>query len=192
MAKIVTPPFRVSFPQVFTPKSFQEGADPKFSVMAVWDPSDFGSAEEAQWAAFLEAIDAASVKKHGKPIADLPASFRRPFRDGKEKEHLGGFEEGMLFATLSTKVRPGVIDRNMQPIIEASDFYAGCYARATVSAYGYDNVSKGVAVGLHNLQKVGEGEPLDGRTKAEDDFGGGDAPEWGSTPATATDDDLLG
>jgi hypothetical protein len=42
--KVVTPPFRVSFPAVFEKKGF-EGSEPKFSVVAVFDPASFGPAE---------------------------------------------------------------------------------------------------------------------------------------------------
>ena len=39
------------------------------------------------------------------------------------------------------------------------------------TAYGYDKAgNKGVAFGLQNLQKLGDGERFSGRTAAEDDF----------------------
>jgi hypothetical protein len=184
--KLVTPPFRVCFPNVFEKRSFNEG-EPKFSVMAVFDPSSFGKAETAAFKRLQAAANEAAKDKLRKPLSD--GAVRSPFRDGAEKEHLEGIEAGFIFITLSTKLRPGVIDRDMQPIIDEEVFYPGCYARATVNAYAYDNVSKGVAFGLQNIQKIGDGENLTGRTKAEDDFEG-DAPEWGDTSATG-DDDLL-
>jgi len=182
--KLVTPPFRVCFPNVFEKRAFNEG-EPKFSVMAVFDPSSFGKAEAAAFKRMQAAAEEASKDKLRKPLS----AVRTPFRDGAEKSHLEGIEEGFIFMTLSTKLRPGVVDRNAQPIIEEEEFYPGCWARATVNAYAYDNVSKGVAFGLQNIQKIGEGENLTGRAKAEDDFGD-DAPEWGDSPAT-DDDDLL-
>ncbi|GAY71780.1 ssDNA-binding protein, partial [Streptococcus canis] len=43
----------------------------------------------------------------------------------------------------------------------------------------YVTGNKGIACGLNNLQKLRDGEPLGGRTRAEDDF------------ATDDDDDFL-
>ena len=187
--RVISPPFRVSFPAVFEPKAF-EGNDPKYSILAVWTPSEFKATEKKAWKAMLAMLDEASMEKFGKKLK--AAKVRHPLRKGEEKEHLQGFEAGQIFATLSTKIRPGLVDRELLPIIDPNEFYAGCYARATLTAYGYSNVTKGVALGLGNIQKLGDGEPLDGRVAAEDDFGD-DAPEWGDQPATEDDDDdLLG
>ena len=54
------------------------------------------------------------------------------------------------------------------------------YGRASISFYAFNsNGNKGIACGLNNLQKICDGEPLGGRTRAEDDF------------ATDDDDDFL-
>ncbi len=192
--KVVTPPFRVSFPAVFE-KRGMEGAEPKFSICAVFNPTDFGVTEAAAFKAMQVLAENAAQDKFHKSFKD--PSLRNPFRDGAEKAHLEGFGEGLIFCNMSTKMRPGLIDRDRQPIIDEEVFYAGCYARATITAYAYDNVSKGVAFGLHNLQKLGDGENLTGRVAAEDDFEA-DAPEWGDVDPVGdavtdvTDDPLLG
>lgn len=179
--KLVTPAFRVSFPKVFEADSFN-GGPPKFSVAAVWDPSKFTPAEKKQWQAIIDLCDEVSLERFKKKMGDLPANFKRAIRDGAEKADLAGYGEGMLFANLSSKMKPGVIDRNSQPILDADEFYPGCYARATVTAYSYDQGGgKGVALGLQNLQKLGEGDRLDSRTDASEDFGNEDIDDdrWG-------------
>ena len=114
-----------------------------------------------------------------------PKELKNPFRDGAEKETIG-YGEGTVFITFKTEEkngRPGLVDQNMQRIIEESAFYPGCYARATVNPYAWTYMGKsGISFGLQNLQKVGDGEPLGGgRSKAEDDFstvtGGEASPE---------------
>ena len=46
-----------------------------------------------------------------------------------------------------------------------------CYGRASITFYAFNsNGNKGIACGLNNLQKIRDGEPLDGHTRAEDDF----------------------
>ncbi|HER7947796.1 TPA: DUF2815 family protein, partial [Streptococcus pyogenes] len=76
--------------------------------------------------------------------------------------------------------KPGVVDGNRQEIIDTSELYSGIYGRASITFYAFNsNGNKGIACGLNNLQKLRDGEPLGGRTRAEDDF------------ATEDDDDFL-
>ena len=167
--KVVTPIFRVSFPAVFEAKSFEQGP-PKFSVSAIWDPKLFTPAEKQLWAAMIGLADEVSLEKFKKKVDQLPGNFKKPVRDGAEKAGLAGYGEGKLFANLSSKMRPGLIGLDRQPILDAEEFYPGCYARATITAYAYDNKGKGVAFGLQNLMKVKDGERLDSRTDANEDF----------------------
>lgn len=157
--KVLTPKFRVSFPAVFVPRAAMDGAEPKYSVVMLF-PKDTDLSR-------LKAIAKQAVtEKWGDKV---PKDLRSPFRDGDEKE-LDGYA-GQIFITASSKMKPGLVNGQREAIIEASEFYAGCYARATVNAYAYDrNGNKGVAFGLQNLQKLEEGEPFSGRTKPEDDF----------------------
>lgn len=169
--KLLTPVFRVSFPSVFEASSYEGGA-PKFSVCAVWEPAKFTAKDKELWKAMQDLADKVSVDKFKKKLAALPANFKKPFRDGEEKADLVGFGAGKIFSNLSSKMRPGLIFLDRTPITDPEDFYPGCYARATITAYAYDNVGKGVALGLQNLQKIKDGERLDSRTNPEDDFGG--------------------
>lgn len=172
-AKLVTPIFRASFPQLFVPKAMQEGQALKYSVSAVFDPAKFNAADKARWAAIVAMCDEASMDKFKKKIAALPSTFKRPIRDGAEKE-LAGYGEGKMFANLSSKMKPGVVDTDGNDV-ESDDIYPGCYMRATVSAYAYDvNGGRGVALGLQNARKVRDGERLDSRTDASSDFSGVD------------------
>lgn len=181
--KLKTPVFRVSFPKVFEAESFNGGAA-KFSVAAVWDPSKFTAAEKAQWQAIIDLCDEVSMERFKKKMGQLPANFKKAIRDGAEKAGLAGYGEGKLFSNLSSKMKPGLIDRFGAPITNSDDFYPGCYARASVSAYAYDQGGgKGVALGLQNLLKVADGERLDSRTDANEDFNASedaDDDRWGS------------
>ena len=157
--KVLTPEFRVSFPAVFVPRSPMDGAEPKYSVVMLFP-------KNADLSGLKKIAKAAITEKWGdKP----PKELRNPFRDGDTKE-LEGYA-GMIFITASSKNKPGLVDASRQPIISADEFYAGCYARATVNAYAYNkNGNAGVSFGLQNIQKLRDGEPFSGRTKPEDDF----------------------
>ena len=48
--------------------------------------------------------------------------------------------------------------------------YSGCYCRFSLNFFSFAGKQNGVAAGLNNVQKVADGEPLGGRSRAEDDF----------------------
>lgn len=55
--------------------------------------------------------------------------------------------------------------------MDQDEVYSGCYARVSINFYAFNtNGNKGIACGLNNLQKVRDGEPLGGRSSAENDF----------------------
>ena len=73
--------------------------------------------------------------------------------------------------TANSSTAPGIVDANRQPIIDTSEVYSGVYGRASINFYAFNsNGNKGIACGLNNLQKIRDGEPLGGKTRAEDDF----------------------
>ena len=171
--KIVTPIFRVSFPHVFEARAAMGEGEPKFGLTAVFDPKNFSTKDKERWKAMQALANEVCMAKFKKKLNDLPANFKKPVRDGAEKEGLAGFGAGLLFSNLTTKFKPGIVDKDGKTkIIDDNEaFYPGCFARATITCYAYENKGKGVAFGLMNLQKVADGARLDSRTDAEDDFG---------------------
>lgn len=172
--KIYTPIFRASFVAVFNKARQMQDAktEPKYEITAIFDPARFTADDKRKWAEMVAAADAASMEKFKKPLAKLPANFHRPYRPNEEKEHLKGYVPGGHFAKLSSKMKPGVVGSDGRTLLtDPESVYAGCYCIATVNAYAYDNISKGVAFGLQNVMFVRDGERLDSRTDPEEDFG---------------------
>jgi hypothetical protein len=163
--KVMTPKFRVSFPNVFQPKAIQEGQEPKYSISMLFD------AEAQATADFKKMKQAAMKAKKQKWGDNPPKNLRNPFREGSEKSQFEGYEDGVIFVSANSKQRPGLVDQKVNDIIDPQDFYAGCYARATLLAFAYDTMgNKGVAFLLCNVQKVDDGEPISGKSRAQDDF----------------------
>jgi len=165
MAKVITPTFRVSFPNVFRPAKPMAGStqEPKYGLTMLFSKDDDISA-------LKKAAEDACAEKWGADKSKWPKNLRSPFRDQGEKDY-EGYEEGAVFVNATSKQRPGLVDANMNDIIDESEFYAGCYARASINAFAYDTAgNRGVAFGLNNVQKLKDGEPLGGRTRPEDDF----------------------
>ncbi len=170
--KVVTPKFRVSYPQIFQPKRNTLNNKDEYALVALFPKGEDLTALE-------EAVEAAKEKKWGENRDKWPKQLRSPFRDqadrakevGDKKVMPDGYAEGAIYLNLKSKDQPGLVDASLSPIIEPKDFYAGCFARATISAYAYDQAgNKGVNFGLNNVQKLADGDPLGGRVKAEDDF----------------------
>lgn len=192
--KVTTPPFRVSFPEVFEKKGY-DGSEPKYSVTMLFYPGKMSDKEKAQFQAMKGILDEACRAKFGKPLKEMAENpnFKRGIRKGEEKPDSEGYGAGCIFAKASSLKQPGLIDRDRTPIMKEDDFYPGCWARATVTAYAYDNKSKGVAFGLQNLQKLGDDGSFSGRVAADDDFEKNENDVWEDTetaPALDEDDPL--
>lgn len=176
--KVTTPKFRASFAWVFKPQPPMEGSqgEPKYGVTMLFDQA---AQKTPAFEAMKKLAIAAAREKFGDKLkSDGKGWFvglRNPLRDGAEKSEMEGYGDGVIFAAATTKMQPGLVDQRLNRIIsdEVSEdgFYSGCYARATVTAYGYDKAgNKGVAFGLQNVQKLGDDTAFSGRTAAEDDF----------------------
>ena len=82
----------------------------------------------------------------------------------------------MYFLNANSTQKPGIVDRDLNEILDPDEVYSGCWGRASINFFPYNsNGNKGVGVGLNNIQKLKDGERLGGaRASAEDDFGGDD------------------
>lgn len=180
--RLITPVFRISFPNLFEPSQMDEKSKPKYGCTAIWDLDKFTARDKKRWSTLLKALDEESQRFFKKPYAKLPGNYKKGIREGAEKEQYEGYAGNTKFASLTSTYRPGVVDPERNPIGpdegNADEIYSGCYCRATVVPYAYDNVGKGLALGLQNIQKVKDGDRLDGRVKAENDFDEEIDEEW--------------
>lgn len=161
--KVSTPEFRVSFPAVFEAKLNTLNQKMEYSVVLLFDK------KTADLKEMKAAAQTVAVEKFGDKLATI--QLRSPFRDGDLDKPGRPEFAGTIFMTVKSKQRPGVVDEACVPMFDGSQFYAGCYARATLNAYAYDQMgNRGVAFGLINLQRLRDGESLTNRVNAEDDF----------------------
>lgn len=168
MEKLWTPKFRVAFPNVFVAVAPPGSEKKKYSVTMLFTPAGFSVKDKELWVKMKKSAEAVAIEKWPK---GMPKNLVNPFKDGMEKQEYDGYGAGVIFLNASTQQRPGLVDGNKVKIEDASEFYGGCYAVATINAYAWEFMGKcGVSFGLQNLQKVGEGEPFGGKTRAEDDF----------------------
>jgi hypothetical protein len=173
---VTTGKVRLSYAHLFEPFAQTPGQEPKFSCTILIPKSD-----EKTVTAIKKAQLAAKKAKFGdRP----PTNLRNTLHDGDEEADLERNPEyaGHYFMAINSKTRPGVVDKDVNPIIDSTQVYSGCYALVQMNAYGYDNSGgKGITFGLNHVMKVADGEYLGGRSKAEDVF----------TPFTDEDADSL-
>lgn len=176
--KVITPEFRVSFPAIFKPVSFEGGAA-KYKVNMMFPKNTDLSA--------MKALAKAAIEDKWPDKAKRPKDLRNPFRDGDTEKPDWPEYADTIFVAATSGMKPGLVDQEMQPIIEEGEFYAGCYAKASVTAYGYNKAGNvGVAFGLQNLMKTKDGEPFSGREAPEVDFADTVASVDAEGPAGAT------
>ena len=167
--KVVTGEVRFSYAHVWEPDSI-DGGDPKYSVSVLIPKSDIATLQKVQ-AAVQAAIEAGKTKLAGKNGQVNTATLKLPLRDGDVERADDDAYAGMYFFNASSKNRPGIVDAAVNPIMNQSEFYSGCYGRASVNFYAFSaNGNKGIAAGLNNVQKLRDGEPLAGGSSPEEDF----------------------
>ena len=161
---------RWSYANVWEPKSINGGA-PKYSVSLIIPKSDtktVRAVKNAIQAAYDEGQS--KLKGNSKSVPALSA-IKNPLRDGDAERPDDETYKDSYFINANSATAPGIVDAARQPILERSEVYSGVYGRASINFYAFNsNGNKGIACGLNNLQKISDGEPLGGKTRAEDDF----------------------
>ena len=177
--KVITGEARLSYANLWEPKSIN-GGTPKYSVSIIIPKSDtrtIAKIKAAIEAAYREGET--KLKGNGKTVPAL-AALKTPLRDGDSERPDDEAYADSYFINANSSTAPGIVDSSCGTILERSQIYSGVYARASVNFYAFNsNGNKGIACGLNNIQKLGDGEPLGGKPRAEDDF------------STEDDDDFL-
>jgi Ca2+-binding RTX toxin-like protein len=167
--KVVTGKVRFSYAHVFEPHSVEEGGVKKYSVSLLIPKSDTVTVAKIKAAIELAIVEGTAKHFAGK----RPANLKTPLRDGDVERSDDPTYAGHWFVNANSNNKPGLVDENLNDIIDRDEFYSGCYGRASVNFYAF-NVSgnRGVACGLNNIQKLEDGEALSGgRGSAAADFG---------------------
>jgi len=163
--KVVTGKVRLSYVNVFKPRASKPGQEPKYSACILIPKSDKATIDKVK-----AAVKAAAEAGIGVLGGKVPPNLKSPLRDG-DTEREGAEYKGHYFINANSKQQPGVVDAQVQAILDPNELYSGCYGRVSLNFYAYNQEgNKGVGAGLQNVQKVADGEPLSGRSRAEDDF----------------------
>lgn len=170
--KVITNKVRFSYVNIFRSRAFREGQDAKFSICLLIPKEDKAGLAKIQRAIDEAVQEGISSKWGGKQ----PKNLKLPLRDGDlERADEAPEYEGMMFLNAHSDSKPGIIDKDLNEILDPDEVYSGCWGRASINFFPYDSHgNRGVGVGLNNIQKLKDGERLGAaRAAAEDDFGDG-------------------
>ena len=158
---LITPEFRGSFVTLVEPRPPAEGQKPVYSIVIVIPKTETAFLERLE-----QAVEEAAKAKFGK----VPPRLKTTLRDGDDEDR-PEFEGCVIFNAKSAN-RPGVVDSDLQPILDPDELYSGAYYRASINPFAWDHPTggKGVSFGLNNVMKTRDGEPFSGRKSADEDF----------------------
>lgn len=172
--KVITGRARLSYAHLTTP--FKDPEDPpedaRYSVTILIPKSDEETLKKLRKAE-EDAIAYGIKSKWG---GERPHKVKSVIKDGDNPDDFeskpGEEVAGHWVFTARSKSRPGIVDRDLNPILDATEIYSGMYGRVSVSSFPYTfKGSKGTSFALNNVQKVADGEPLGfAKVDAEDEF----------------------
>lgn len=160
---------RLSYAHVWEPQAPINGGDPKYSASLIISKADTATLKMIE-EKITELLKTEGPAKFGGKVPPL-GSLKLPLRDGDTERDDEAYRDSM-FMNASSKTRPGIVDQNVEPIIDRDEVYSGVYANVSVELYIFNvNGNRGVACGLGNIQKLRDGEALGGGAiKAENEF----------------------
>jgi len=179
--KVITGKARLSYVHIWEKYSQDEG-DEKYSVSLIIPKSDKKTIKKME-----QAIENAAKNGKTKLGGKIPTNLKTPLRDGDDDRPEDEAYAKSFFVNCSSKTRPGIVDKDRNPVMDQEEVYSGCYCIVSVTMFAFNsNGNKGIACGLNNLMKISDGDPLGGRISAEQDFAEIDFSELG-----IDDDDLI-
>lgn len=178
--KVISPLSILSYPHLAAPQPSTDGKAPKYSATLIFTPETLAIPSEKQLFEAMQkaALAAIEAKWPGKSATMLASeSFKKGFRRDAESKN---YPAGSIFVNVRSSQQPGIVyahagsdgkPERMPPEKIKDEMFPGVWVRASLAAFAYDNNgNKGVSFGLNNLQKIKNGERMDGRVAAENEF----------------------
>lgn len=175
--KVLTPPFRMSYPHLFE-KYSMDGKSPKYQLAMLFP-------KRANLGDLFNLYQKAVVEKFGNQV---PNNLKNPFLDGDKQN--GDSSKGCWVLRTMTSREVNIIDHKKVDVISPKYVIPGYWARATVNCFYWSKrsdqgviINQGFSFGLQNVQllpieaviKLYEGQDLDYEL-VEEAFGGTSTP----------------
>lgn len=164
----LSPIIRVSYCNVWKPRD-EKGV---YDITGIMDmPKDLSEKDKKRWnrlkELLLEAKQEAFPKVKGAigcPIRTVKGYktdefFSKPLDGDKNPEYV----DKIIIRATSYGRQPEIIGPDKEEIIEKGEFYSGCYAILSLTAFSYETEgNKGISFGVQHIMKVKDGQPFVG------------------------------
>lgn len=168
--KVVTGEVRASYVSIFKTRYNDLSGKEEYSMMILIPKEDRKTIEKIEGA-----IETAKYEKWNNK---LPKNLREPLKDGDDENHIPESAEpgeesyaNHYFMNVKSSTKPGIVDADLNQVIDEGSFRSGDYCKVSIQAFAYDmKGNRGVSFGLNNVQVLRKGEPLGGRSRPENDF----------------------
>lgn len=164
--KVVTNLVRFSYVNLFTPLSQGNDKPPKYSVAIIIPKSDVATIDEINRAV-------AECKRENAYVwgGRVPPGLRGGLRDGDLEKNDLAYANSMFINATATQ-RPGIVYEDLSDITDVNEFYSGCYGRASLTFYAYNNSpsQQGIGCTVNNVMKIKDGERLGMASRPGEDF----------------------
>lgn len=161
----------MSYLNVNEPKVPLGGGTPKYSVSLIIPKSDTVTVAKIRAAIQAAYEEGQSKLKGNSKFVPALEDIKTPLKDGDKDRKGDEAYQNSWFVNANSTTKPGVVDADRQPILDSSELYSGIIGRASINFYAFNSSgNRGIACGLNNIQKLSDGTPLGGHSRAEDDF----------------------
>jgi hypothetical protein len=164
----LSPIVRVSFANVWKPRKDTE----KYDITGIMDlPKDLSEKDKARWNAIKQIMIDAKKEKWPKFTGPVLCTIRTGkgyktddfFSDPLDCEKYPEYKDKVIIKAMSSGRQPEIIGPDKEEIIDTKDFYSGCYAVLSLTAFAWENSGKkGVSLGVQHIMKVKDGTPFVG------------------------------
>ena len=168
--KVITGEVRASYVNIFKTRFNDLSGKEEYSMMILVPKSDRATVEKIE--------GAIETAKQEKWKGRAPKGFHITFKDGDDEDQIPesakpGEEPfaNHYFMNVKSTTKPGIVDADLNEVIDEGSFRSGDYCKVSIQAYSYDTKgNRGVSFGLNNVQVLRKGVPLGGRSRPENDF----------------------
>ncbi|MDY3910249.1 MAG: DUF2815 family protein [Eubacterium sp.] len=157
-------PCRLAYMNCWTPSSNYNNK--RYSLVALISKKDNKTIELVQNT--IELVKEQSADKWG---GTIPNMIRLPLHDGDVEKPDNPIFQKNYYLNAKSKTAPQIVDEMVNPIVDHSQIYAGCYGNVSLVFYPYNvGGNKGIGVALGNIQKIKDGPFLNGQVSAKAEF----------------------
>lgn len=173
----LSPIIRVSYCNVWKPRKDTEIYD----ISGIMDlPKNLSEKDKGRWNKLKELMLEAKQEEWPKAKAPVYCNIRTVkgyktpdfYSDPLDGEKNPEYVDKVIIKATSYGRQPEIIGPDKEEIVNKKDFYSGCYAILSLTAFAYEkNGKKGVSFGVQHIMKVKDGTPFVGSAgKAADHF----------------------